>query len=86
MPVRQAIEQGLDIITEQLANVILAVQKETGVDEDEDGQEGDGADGPDGNGFVEPNGYGGYDAGGYGQQGGQPGWAAGGTGMSPLRR
>lgn len=82
MPVRQAIEQSLDILTEQLAGVILAVQKETGVEEDEDeggdglGMEngdagGAGAGGMGNGGFIEPNMNG--DMGGYG------GYPGGGT-------
>lgn len=91
MPVRQAIEQGLDIITEQLAGVILAVQKETGVDEDEldeevdNGVNGNGMD-PQMGGMMDPYAaqqYGGATDG-YGGQGGYGG--GGGYGMSPLRR
>ncbi|KAI9637229.1 DNA-directed RNA polymerase [Dioszegia hungarica] len=97
MPVRQAIEQGLDIITEQLAGVILAVQKETGVDEDEEPEpqgQGMGQE----QGFVEPDwmmqmgapgmggggvmdGYGGPQQGQGQGYGAQPGWGGGGGGM-----
>lgn len=91
VPVSSVFEQACDIMVENLAQVILAVQQETGVDEDEMNHgEGDG--------IVEPNmgmngeyggGYdqngGGYDQwGGGGGGGGGPSWA--GTGMSPLRR
>ena len=66
--------------------MILAVQKETGVDEDE-GEEGDGIIEPNVNGSA-PDGFG-QGAGGYGESGGYgggpAGWA-GGNGMSPLRR
>ncbi|KAK4683563.1 DNA-directed RNA polymerase II subunit RPB3, partial [Tremellales sp. Uapishka_1] len=47
IPVRSAIEQGLDILIESLGGVIIAVQKETGVDEDEEGEEGPGVIEPD---------------------------------------
>lgn len=96
MPVRQAVEQGLDILRDNLAAIILAVGQETGVDEDEQ----------DGAGFIEPempNGAGGpggmngggmvggpYDQGGYGAggapYGGYGSGGYGGSGMSPLRR
>lgn len=101
VPVRSVFEQGCDIMVENLAQIILAVQEETGADEGDD--EGAG-------GIVEPDvggmgngheygyeggggggGYGGYEGGGGGgggggwQQGGAPAWASG-TGMSPLRR
>jgi len=86
IPVRSVVEQGLDILIENLAGVILAVQKETGVDEDE-GEEGDGIIEPNVNGSA-PDGFG-QGAGGYGESGGYgggpAGWA-GGNGMSPLRR
>lgn len=96
VPVRSVFEQACDIMVENLAQVILAVQQETGVDEDEMHDGGGGG----GEGIVEPSmgmnggeyggGYdqngGGYDQwnGGGGGGGGGPGW--GGTGMSPLRR
>ena len=99
IPVRSVVEQGLDILVDSLAKIVLAVQRETGGDEDEDEDDGGG------DGMVEPdmgamngmnggqmngqtNGYGGGGAQ-YGAQGGGagglPGWA-GGSGMSPLRR
>jgi len=78
VPVRQVVEQGLDILATNLAKVIEGVEIETGGrDEDEDG----------GGGLVEPDmggdGYyqGGGGGGGYGDYGG-----GGGSGMSPLRR
>jgi DNA-directed RNA polymerase II subunit RPB3 len=80
LPVRHVIEQGLDILTESLGRIILAVQAETGVDEDE--EEGAGIVEPNLGGIGAVNGDSGY--GGYGG-GGAP-WAGGGTGMSPLRR
>lgn len=94
IPVRSVIETGLDILVENLASLIMAVQIETGVDNDED-EAGQGVDG-----IIEPDlggmngsGGGGYDGyggggggGGYGDQGGVPGWAGSGSGMSPLRR
>lgn len=91
VPVRSVFEQACDIIVENLAQVILAVQQETGVDEDEVGPDSGG------DGIMEPNmgmngdyggGFdqngGGYDQWNGGGGGGGPGW--GGTGMSPLRR
>nr|XP_018261253.1 DNA-directed RNA polymerase II subunit RPB3 [Kwoniella dejecticola CBS 10117]OBR83411.1 DNA-directed RNA polymerase II subunit RPB3 [Kwoniella dejecticola CBS 10117] len=90
IPVRSVVEQGLDLLIENLAGVILAVQKETGVDEDEEdgGENGD-------VGVVEPDfsGMDGYGApappqGGYGGSFGAGGgqWGEAGSGMSPLRR
>ncbi|WVO14649.1 hypothetical protein L204_102286 [Cryptococcus depauperatus] len=64
IPVRSVVEQGLDILAEGLAGVILGVQKETGADQDDEQDEA---------GIVEPN-LGqeqvqdGYAANGYGQQ------------------
>ena len=92
MPVRQAIEQGLDILIDNLAGVILAVQKETGVDEDEveDGMGGleEPVLPPNGNGdYGGQGGYGGWNGGMNGGShggGAPPAWA--GSGMSPLRR
>ncbi|EIW67427.1 hypothetical protein TREMEDRAFT_45370 [Tremella mesenterica DSM 1558] len=83
VPVREVVEQGIDILVENLANVILAVQRETGVDEDEEG-----------GGLVEPdmgigmtNGINGHvngqSMGGYGTGYGD---GMGAYGMSPLRR
>ncbi|WVW85832.1 hypothetical protein I302_107870 [Kwoniella bestiolae CBS 10118] len=90
IPVRSVVEQGLDLLIENLASVILAVQKETGVDEDEDENGDQGVTEPD---FGEVNGYGNgaqvgdYGAGGYGANGGGGGqWGGQGSGMSPLRR
>jgi len=40
VPVRDVVERGLDILVENLAAVILAVNKETGADEDENGDGG----------------------------------------------
>lgn len=89
IPVRQIVEQGLDILVDNLANVILAVQKETGVDEDE-GEEGAELVEPNmaPNGFhAQPDGYGAGYSNGYGGGGGYGGgYSGGGTGMSPLRR
>ncbi|ODN79041.1 hypothetical protein L202_04544 [Cryptococcus amylolentus CBS 6039] len=48
IPVRSVIEQGLDILVENLAGVILAVQKETGGDEEE-------GEGGEQGGIMEPN-------------------------------
>ena len=100
IPVRTVVEQGLDILVDSLAKLVLAVQRETGGDDEDDVDVG-------GDGMVEPdmgamngmnggnmngqmNGYGGGGGRGpYGAQGGGtaglPGWA-GGSGMSPLRR
>jgi hypothetical protein len=72
------VEQSLDILTESLGRIILAVQAETGVDEDE--VEGEGLIEPDMNGLG-GNGDVGYPVGGYGTA---PAWS--GSGMSPLRR
>lgn len=84
VPVRQVVEQGLDILATNLAKVIEGVEIETGGrDEDEGVDEG-------GVGLVEPNmGMGGdgyYGNGGGGGYGGDYGAGAGGSGMSPLRR
>ena len=79
IPVRSAVEQGLDILIESLASVILAVEKETGMDEEE-AEDGDGMADPTSNGVAD-----GYGQGGYGG-GGTPGWAGGGNAMSPYRR
>ncbi|WVO22873.1 uncharacterized protein IAS62_004216 [Cryptococcus decagattii] len=62
IPVRSVVEQGLDLLIEGLANVVLGVQKETG-GEEEEGDDGAGADGGVGDGMgigmggglVEPN-------------------------------
>ncbi|UOH82715.1 hypothetical protein LQV05_005424 [Cryptococcus neoformans] len=62
IPVRSVVEQGLDLLIEGLANVVLGVQKETG-GEEEEGEDGAAADGVVGNGMdmgmggglVEPN-------------------------------
>lgn len=101
MPVRQVVEQGLDIMMDNLASLVLAVQVETGADEEE--EEGmPGMVEPDmgggmtmtmGGGAGGPNGDGGY---GQGVYGGGGGWGGGapaggapgwaGSGMSPLRR
>ncbi|CAD6576139.1 MAG: 45 kDa subunit of RNA polymerase II [Tremellales sp. Tagirdzhanova-0007] len=76
IPVRSAVEQGLDILVEDLAGVILAVEKETGADDDED----------QGGGLMEPN-MNGMGANGFDRSdhGGSSSWPAG-NGMSPLRR
>ncbi|GFZ49328.1 DNA-directed RNA polymerase II subunit RPB3 [Saitozyma sp. JCM 24511] len=79
MPVRQVVEQGLDIMMDNLASLVLAVQVETGADEEE--EEGmPGMVEPDmgggmtmtmGGGAGGPNGDGGYGQGGaYGGAGG----------------
>lgn len=102
MPVRQAVEQGLDILRDNLAAIILAVGQETGVDEDEQDGAGfiepempNGADGPggmNGGGMMGgPYDQGGFGAGSGAAPGGAPygGYGAGGyggSGMSPLRR
>ncbi|WRT68207.1 uncharacterized protein IL334_005182 [Kwoniella shivajii] len=94
IPVRSVVEQGLDLLVENLAGVILAVQKETGVDEDEDEGE-QGVIEPDFGGAPQTDGYGtaqdpygggggGYGGGSFGANGGQ--WGRQGNGMSPLRR
>ena len=88
IPVRQVVESGLDILVDNLANVILAVQKETGVDEDE-GEGGAEIVEPTvaPNGFhAQPDGYGAGYSNGFGGGGGYGGGYGGGTGMSPLRR
>lgn len=85
IPVKDIIVKGLDLLVDKLAATVLAVQKETGVDEDEADDQGGG--------IIEPemNGGGGQ-MGGYGGEqwmngGGGAGWGgAGGSGMSPLRR
>ncbi|ORY35361.1 DNA-directed RNA polymerase [Naematelia encephala] len=85
VPVRSVVEQGLDILAESLGKVILAVQKETGVDEDEAEDADEGMVAPDlnGNGYG-AGAYGGDQGGVGGGYGATPGWA--GSGMSPLRR
>lgn len=88
VPVMSTFEQACDIMIDNLAQIIYAVQAETGGDEDDDDEAG---------GIVEPvvngeYGYGDVGGGGYDQWGGggggggagAPSW--GGTGMSPLRR
>jgi DNA-directed RNA polymerase II subunit RPB3 len=100
MPVRQVVEQGLDIMMDNLASLVLAVQVETGGDEEEEGMPGmvepdmggggmtmggGAGGGPNGDGGYGQGGYGGGGGGGWGAPGGgAPGWA--GSGMSPLRR
>jgi DNA-directed RNA polymerase II subunit RPB3 len=97
IPVRSVVEQGLDLLVENLAGLILAVQDETGRDEDdEEEMNGSGPGGVDGiiepdlggGGMMMPPGGGGYDA--YGGGGGGAGYGAtpawAGSGMSPLRR
>ncbi|WVQ99829.1 hypothetical protein IAU59_006972 [Kwoniella sp. CBS 9459] len=94
IPVRSIVEQGLDLLVENLASVILAVQKETGVDEDE-GENGDGQGGEAGfvepdfgagngagqmDGYGAPQGYGDYE-GAYGGGGGGGGGAGGWAGQ-----
>ncbi|WVQ81702.1 hypothetical protein IAT38_003827 [Cryptococcus sp. DSM 104549] len=59
IPVRSIVEQGLDLLIQSLAGVVLAVQKETGSGDDEEEEEVPG--------FVEPNMGGGDQMGGYGQ-------------------
>ncbi|ORX38686.1 DNA-directed RNA polymerase [Kockovaella imperatae] len=97
IPVRTIVEQGLDILVENLANVVLAVQKETGGDEDDEEDGGGGmvdptmgmnGDGYGMNGQSDPyrEGGGGGSWGGGGAPNGAPSWAGGGSGMSPLRR
>jgi DNA-directed RNA polymerase II subunit RPB3 len=67
VPVRDVVDKGLDILVKNLAEIILAVQKETGGDEEDEEDVG---------GIVEPDmGGGGYDA--YGA-GGAPDWSGGG--------
>ena len=86
VPVKDVVEQGLDILINGLASIVLAVNRETGADEDV--MEGDGIVDPQMDGGM--NGY--HDQGGYGQdpyaQGGGGGWGGnqGGWGASPLRR
>ena len=68
MPVRDVIERGLDILVENLAGVIIAVNKETGADDDENGDGG----------IVEPDmGMNGDYGGGWGGDAGG-GWGGGG--------
>ncbi|KAK8854935.1 hypothetical protein IAR55_003674 [Kwoniella newhampshirensis] len=96
IPVRSVVEQGLDLLVEGLAGVILAVQKETGVDEDEGDEEAALVEpdlGPNGmpggpqlDGYGAPADYGGGGGGRGGPAGGQGGWGGQGSGMSPLRR
>ena len=69
VPVRDVVERGLDILVNSLAGIILAVQKETGGDEEDEEVD-------DGQGMVNPEMGGGYDA--YG--GGGPDWNGGGGG------
>jgi DNA-directed RNA polymerase II subunit RPB3 len=73
VPVRNVFEQGCDIMVENLAQLILAVQQETGADGDDD--EDDGGAG----GIVEPEGYGGMGNGHdeYGGGGGGGGYGGG---------
>ena len=86
VPVKDVVERGLDILTDNLANVIIAVNRETGAEgEDEDGAGGLGGE------MVDPdmgyaNGVGdmgmgpgpnGYDAGYYGAPGGGGGYGGG---------
>lgn len=81
VPVRQVVEQGLDILATNLAKVIEGVEMETGGREEDEEQ---------GGGLMEPGmgmgmggeyQYGAPGGGGYGDYGG-----GGGSGMSPLRR
>lgn len=95
MPVRDVIEQGLDIMVDNLAQIVKAVQAETGVEEEEEEPQvqepqlngmnrmngGMGMHGMNGDG-LDMGMNAGY--GGYAPQGGQQGW--GGSSMSPLRR
>lgn len=76
LPVRSVVEQGLDLLVEHLAGVILAVEKETGADDDEN----------EGGGLIEPN-MNGMGTNGFNQSdhGGPSSWPTG-NGMSPLRR
>jgi len=96
IPVKDVIERGLDILTDNLADVIIAINRETGADMD-DGDDGLGAEmqDPEGyaNGMNGMNGMGGmggangYDAGGYGggmggYEGGYGGAGGGGYGLN----
>ena len=87
IPVRSVVEQGLDLLIEGLANVVLGVQKEIGGEEEEgedgaaaDGVVGDGMGVGMGGGLVEPNIPAGIGqdqtamAGGYGGYGSQQGY------------
>ncbi|TXT10600.1 hypothetical protein VHUM_02105 [Vanrija humicola] len=100
LPVKDVFDQACDIIIENLAEIVLAVQKETGADEDADEEDAGGIVEP---GYGGPNGqHDGYGGGGYdgGYGGGGGGGGGGGWGQpqqqqggyqpswaaSPLRR
>lgn len=101
MPVRDVVEQGLDIMIDNLAQVVKAVQTETGLEEEEEDeaqvpepqqyQDMNGMNGMNGNGM---NGAYGMNGGGmngdmsYGGYGAPQAGGQGwqGSGMSPLRR
>lgn len=82
VPVKDVVERGLDILTDNLANVIMAVNRETGAEGDEE----DGAAGLGGE-MVDPEmgyanggadmGANGYDGGYYGAPGGGGGYGGG---------
>ena len=86
--VKDVIEKGLDILMDNLAGVVLAVNEETGADVEV--EEGDGAGGivePDMNGgmngMVDEYGGAGVGRGGWDGAANNAGWV---SGMSPLRR
>lgn len=92
VPVKSTLEQACDIMIDNLAQIIYAVQAETGGEENDEDEGAEPPAAPNGGGGGYEYGGGGAGEGGYDQWGGGgpgggnagPAWS--GTGMSPLRR